>query len=548
PDVTIPASVVRPRRTYRVRCKMKDNTGRWSHWSDAVQFEAGEPLSQGVLADLRVTEVMYNPADPPADEGIDNDDFEFIELKNMGDETLDLWYISFVDGVTFDFNDSDVQSLGPGEFVLAVKNKEAFLSRYGVALSGIIAGEYNGRLANGGENVKLIDFWNGTIAEFEYGDGRGWPLPADGAGQSLVPLASSLLHQPKGFSNYGGNWRASTYIGGSPGRDDPEPVTTVVIDEVMAHTDYSNPAYPEHESNDWIELYNVTGSGLSLEDCYLSDDLDDLKKWAIPAITIPGRAGLSFDEVHGFHDPVGSGFGLDKAGEQVILSHLPGNSEDRVVDWVLFKGQERDVSLGRYPTGGPYWFRTAPSRDSANVDPLFDLQIHELMYHPVDPNEEYVELHNPTAWAISLQNDAGQWRLDGGVEYVFPAGLSIPADGRLLVVGFDPQAEPERLAGFSAAYDTGALTPGVDIVGPWSGALSNRGERVALEKPEMPDQPGDSASWVIVDEVIYADVAPWPEPADGNGETLQRVHTDQYHSGNAPANWRSATPSPGRDL
>lgn len=547
PDVTIPASVVRPGRTYRVRCKMKDNTGRWSHWSDAVQFEAAEPLSQGVLADLRVIEVMYNPADPPPGDDSDSDDFEFIELKNVGDEVLDLSYVSFVDGVTFDFSESDVRSLGPGEFMLIVKNKQAFLSRYGVGLAGAIAGEYDGRLANGGENVALVDFWNGTIAEFEYGDGRGWPLAADGAGHSLVPLESSLLDQPKGSLNYGGNWRVSTYIGGSPGRDDPEPVKTVAIDEVMAHTDYSNPAHPEYESNDWVELYNASDSGVSLADYYLSDDLDDLMKWDIPAITIPSRAGLSLDEVTGFHNPINSGFGLNKAGEQVILSYLPGNSQDRVVDWVLFKGQERGVSLGRYPTGGPYWFRMSPSQDSANSDPVLDLQIDELMYHPVDPNEEYVELHNPTAWAISLQNDAGQWRLDGGVEYTFPVGLSVPAGGRLLVVGFHPEAEPSRLNEFMAAYNTGALAPGIDIVGPWSGALSNRGERAALEKPEMPDQPGDSVSWVIVDEVIYGDVAPWPEAADGSGDALQRIHTDQYHSGNDPANWTSAAPTPGSD-
>jgi hypothetical protein len=546
PDVTIPASVVRPGRTYRVRCKMKDNSGRWSHWSDAAQFEAAEPLSQGVLADLRVTEVMYNPVDPPAGDDTDNDDFEFVELRNVGDEILDLSHVSFVDGITFDFNGSDARSLGPGEFVLVVKSKEAFLSRYDAALSGIIAGEYDGRLANGGENVALVDFWNGTIAEFEYGDGRGWPLAADGAGHSLVSLESSLLDQPKGSLNDGGNWRASAYIGGSPGRDDPEPVTTVVIDEVMAHTDYSNSAYPEYESNDWIELFNVSDSGVSLADYYLSDDLDDLKKWAMPAITIPGRAGLSFDEVTGFHNPIDSGFGLNKAGEQVILCYLPGNADDRVVDWVRFKGQEQGVSLGRYPTGGPYWFRLPPSRDSANIDPLLDLQIDELMYHPADPNEEYVELHNPTARAISPENEAGQWRLDGGVEHSFPPGLSIPAGGRLLVVGFDPQAQPSRLAGFMAAYNTGALVPGVDIVGPWSGALSNRGERVALEKPEMPDQPGDSVSWVIVDEVIYGDVAPWPEAADGSGGALQRIHADQHHSGNDPDNWTSAAPTPGQ--
>ncbi len=39
--ITIPASVVEPGSTYRVRCRMKDMTGRWSHWSAPVQFVAG---------------------------------------------------------------------------------------------------------------------------------------------------------------------------------------------------------------------------------------------------------------------------------------------------------------------------------------------------------------------------------------------------------------------------------------------------------------------------------------------------------------------------
>ena len=40
---TIPPSAVRVGHTYRVRVKYKDTTGRWSHWSDPVQFVVSEP-------------------------------------------------------------------------------------------------------------------------------------------------------------------------------------------------------------------------------------------------------------------------------------------------------------------------------------------------------------------------------------------------------------------------------------------------------------------------------------------------------------------------
>ncbi|MHC4206273.1 MAG: lamin tail domain-containing protein, partial [Planctomycetota bacterium] len=547
-SIKIPASAVRVGRTYRVRSRAKDSSGRWSHWSYPVQFETSEPMSAGILEDLRITEVMYNPPPPPAGDSTDNEEFEFIELKNIGDENLDLSYVSFIDGITFDFSDGGITNLGPGEFALVVRNRAAFVSRYGSNLSDRIAGEYSGKLSNNGENITLEDFWNATIVQSEYNDGRGWPLSPDGGGHSLVPLDSAVINEPAGSLNYGGNWRASAYIGGSPGTDDPEPQISVVLNEIMAHTDYRDPQNPQHDSDDWIELYNTTSAGINLNHWYLSDDISELKKWAIPAIEIAGRSYVSFDEVTGFHNPISSGFGLNKAGEEVVLSYLPGTSEDRIVDSVRFRGQLIEASIGRYPDGEKYWLQMSPSRDWPNGNPDLNVLIDELMYHPADDNDaEYIELYNPTASRIYLENAEGTWRLDGGVDYTFETGISIPAGGRLIVVGFDPYTETGLLAAFIAAYNTGPLTAGVDITGPWSGNLSNAGERLSIEMPQAADLPGDPVSWVIVDEVIYGDVSPWPDTADGAGDVLQRIFPDQYHSGNDPDNWQAASPTPGNN-
>ena len=39
-QVSIPAGIARSNHRYRVRARMEDGTGRWSHWSEPVEFVA----------------------------------------------------------------------------------------------------------------------------------------------------------------------------------------------------------------------------------------------------------------------------------------------------------------------------------------------------------------------------------------------------------------------------------------------------------------------------------------------------------------------------
>ncbi len=540
--LAVPAAVVRAGRTYRVRARFKDNTERWSHWSSPVQFVAGRPIAAGIVQDLRITEIMYNPA--AADGFDDNNEFEFVELKNTGDEALDLSGVSFTAGITFDFADGAVLALEPGEFVLVVKDQSAFESRYGNGLSPRIAGVYSGRLDNSGENLRLEDFWNGVIAEFEYSDGWGWPQVADGGGHSLVTLDSALRGQSEGSGKYGGNWRASTYIHGSPGADDPEPVKSVVVNEIMAHTDYYDPDRPEYDSNDWIELYNAGDSLVALNgDWYLSDSVKDLKKWALPDVELPAGGRISFDEVSGFHNPITTGFGLNKAGEHVFLSYLPGTAQDRVIDAVRFSGQDVTDSHGRYPDGGDYWFAMTPTRDAPNAAPAAGVVISEIMYHPVGEADEYLELYNAAGAPVAMFGPDGPWRVNG-IGYTLPPSVSIAPGAKIVLVPFDP-AEGGRLDTFMATYAVDGLVANFNVFGPFTGSLSNAGERLAIERPLAPDLPNPDVPWVVVDEVIYGDYDPWPRTADGSGDALKRISTDPTISGNDPANWQAAKPAPG---
>src|ERR1051325_4681516 len=118
-----------------------------------------------------------------------------------------------------------------------------------------------------------------------------------------------------------------------------------------------------------------------------------------------------------------------------------------------------------------------------------DVVIDEIMYHAANAatpgqaaiGEEYIEIYNKGNASANLSG----WKFDHGVDYTFGGGTL--AAGGYLVVAAD-------LAKFTAKY------PGVsNVVGPWTGRLSNSGEEIRLV-----DQNGGS-----VDSVTYADSGDW---------------------------------------
>ena len=217
-SVQVPTSVVRVGRTYRARVRHLGSSGQWSHWSEPIQFVASEPDITSYKEGLVISEIMYNPQEASESEealGFTNSDFEFIELKNIGESTLSLANVRFTKGIDFDFVDSSVDSLSPGQFLVLARNAEAFKVRYGV--NQLVVGEYTpNNLSNGGENVKLSYGAGVAIQEFEYLDQKPWPVGADGQGYSLVLKDTEIISDHK----IPENWMQSSTIGGSPGKDE----------------------------------------------------------------------------------------------------------------------------------------------------------------------------------------------------------------------------------------------------------------------------------------------------------------------------------------
>jgi len=501
----------------------------------------GEPPS---AANLVVSELMYNPAAPTTNEVIagvtDADQFEFIELFNSGSNTLDLTEVAFTSGIDYAFADGPVTWLAAGKSIVLARDPAAFAERYATNAL-LLTGPYGGKFSNGGEAVGLVGPYGAVIAEFTYSDGRSWPLAADGAGHALVPTGHGLHGQNEGSLSYGGNWRASTYMDGSPGVANPAPIVDVVINEFAAHTDTGFD--PPDDSDDWIELHSV--SNMTLTDWYLSDDADDLKMWQIPSdSSITAGGWLTFYESTGFHSNRVDGFGLNKAGEQIFLSYLPGTDQDRVADCVSFEGQENDASWGRYGDGSEFWYPMTLTPTASNQLAALEPVISEIMYHPAafgtsaadNTDHEYVVIQNDTGADVELWNAVGPWRING-IGYTLPSNTVIGAGAALTIVAFDP-GDAVAVSNFLAAHNLSGTSPA--LLGPHNGKLSNTGERLALERPQAPDLPDPNISWVTVDEVIYSASVPWPD-ASTNGAAIHRVNL--RHSGNDPLNWTAQPPT-----
>ncbi|MBI9016809.1 MAG: lamin tail domain-containing protein [Phycisphaerae bacterium] len=511
---------------------IKARSYRNGSWSPLIN----ESFSVGPIANnLRITEIMYNSADVP----VSDPNVEYIELQNIGDDTINLQSVKFTEGIDFTFGDIE---LAAGEFILVVNNQSYFENLYGSDFK--IAGEFTGSLDNAGEHLRLIDASNQFIHDFEYND--SWWDITDGDGFSLTiidPGNSDISSWDNKNS-----WRPSANIKGSPGASDngivPEP-DIIVINEILSHSHASAP--------DWIELYNTGSEAINIGGWFLSDSKENPRKYEIPLNTIiPGKQFIVFyqDQHFGIDTaiPYTDAFGLSENGETLYLQS--GNAGELTGYYTKesFGASATGIAFGRYKksqlAGEVYNFvpMSVNTPGSTNAAPkVGPVVISEIMYHPAvggsfpQDEYEYIEIYNNSATAVTLQEyDPGtamtvSWKFTSGIYYEFPAGITIPADS-YIVIAKNPAAFIER------------YTPlGVTILGPYSGSLNNSGEKIQLSMPgEMVEQ---ERYYIRIDRVIYENGSPWPLNADGLGDSLQRIYKDNY--GNDPVNWHSAPANPG---
>lgn len=298
---------------------------RTASWGAALAAAALLPLAASDTTTV-INEVMYHPATATGDE-------EWIELANLMAVDMDLtgWRLS--GGVNFTFPEGTRIPAG-GHLVVAATP---------AATPGAV-GPWVGRLANSGEEIRLLSASGRVMDTLAYEDAGRWPSGPDGSGATLARLRA-------GAADPGPDaWSASRQTGGTPGAAN----------------------FPDGPLPDGVRLSEISGASDSLFKIELVNEgttpaaLADLRLGAFrpPAGTLEPGGFIVYDETQlGFRSADGSRLFLFGDGGTTLLD----------------AATVRPTGRARYD--GRMLVPSAPTFGTANVfDLATDIVINEIMF------------------------------------------------------------------------------------------------------------------------------------------------------------------------
>ena len=486
-----------------------------------VSFFSLSSFAQGIQ-DLKITEIMYHPND---EGGISSSDLEFLELKNTGDAILNLKGVSISEAIAFSFVEDFF--LLPDSFAVLVSDSNSFHIRYP---NVDVAGQYSGQLANSGEQI-VFAVLSDVLIDFEFSDDLPWPVLADGAGFSLVPISEDS-ELGEGAGAY---WRNSANIHGSPGSDDSNILVSysgLWINELLSHTDL-----PQLDA---VEFFNAEEDTIDMSYWFLSDSKSNLYKYQFPPNSkiAPGEF-LVVDE-NDFNVGINR-FSFNRTGDGVYL--FSSNSTEDLTGFSTgwkFDAQFNGVSFGRYKNkeGAVHLISLEEvTLGASNGKPkLGPLAVVSIMYNPDYLNEEYLIIQNTTDSLLPLfhvNTPDSSWKVTG-IDFTFPQNTSLKAGEKVILTAMNPSF-------FRTKY---GLNDSVQIF-KYSGKISNGGEEIALwwfDREYTSSEGGTFMPMVLIEAVDYKDSSPWPEAADGYGHVLMRKELREY--ANDYENWGSGPDFP----
>jgi hypothetical protein len=172
--------------------------GRWPDGADDFyplqSLTAGTNNSPILIGNIVINELMYDPISG-------NNDDQYIELYNLGSNTVSLANWQFTAGVAFTFPTN--ASISPHGYLVIGRNTAELFSNYANLNAANTCGNYSGSLSHNGARVALsmpqsLDVTNAIYVvedEVTYGTGGRWGQWSSGGGSSLELIDPHSNHR-----------------------------------------------------------------------------------------------------------------------------------------------------------------------------------------------------------------------------------------------------------------------------------------------------------------------------------------------------------------
>ena len=212
-------------------------------------------------------------------------------------------------------------------------------------------------------------------------------------------------------------------------------------------------------------------------------------------------------------------------GNAVVNECILSNSYDRTYECddrssIIFSGSLSDgdtLSIGnlygnpKFASATDYMLTPADLKIGSTYMPETPQKepiISEICYHPMlDSESEFIRIYNPAETPFDISG----YILSQAFDFIFPEGSIIPAHGNVYVAANASKLRP--------------IAQGNQVWQWTDGKLSNNGESVRLS----------NAAGIVVDQVSYMSVAPWPVSEQSG--TIILMLRDMNADNHLAANW-----------
>ncbi|MCP3981088.1 MAG: hypothetical protein GY716_17460 [bacterium] len=198
------------------------------------------------------------------------------------------------------------------------------------------------------------------------------------------------------------------------------------------------------ETEDWVEIHNRGVDAVDLDGLFLTEDLDETQRWALPAVVLqPAERVIVFCDDEVAEGPFHASFRLSRGGGEIGLfeSIVHGNVP---IHRYTFGVQSPDVSFGFLPdhAARPDYIAT-PTPLAENTGLAFsDIVVNEVS---AADGADWIELYNRGDNTL----DIGGWHLSD--DYLLPTKYTFPL--LTLLESGDHLALDSAVLGFNLAAD-----------------------------------------------------------------------------------------------